>query len=213
MAQHPSPTIGDGAPLNDGLWSPKRRALSLGMVFTITLLAFEALAIGTVMPAVSRELNGLELYGWAFSAFFLGDLVGIVVVGGLIDRAGLARPFVIGLVLFALGLVIGGLAPSMEVLIAGRLLQGLGAGAIPPTAYVAIGRSLPERLRPQMFATLSTAWVLPGVIGPALAGVITQTLGWRIVFVGLLPLVLLAGAMTLRSLIAVPAPRVAPGDE
>ena len=213
MAQLPPSALREGTPLRDGLWSPKRRALSLGMVFTITLLAFEALAIGTVMPAVSRELHGLELYGWAFSAFFLGDLVGIVVVGGLIDGAGLARPFVIGLVLFALGLVIGGLAPSMEVLVAGRFLQGLGAGAIPPTAYVAIGRSLPERLRPQMFATLSTAWVLPGVIGPALAGAITQTLGWRIVFVGLLPLVLLAGAMTLRSLVAVPAPRVAPGEE
>jgi len=144
MAQIPSSSLRDDAPPNDGLWSPKRRALSLGMVFTITLLAFEALAIGTVMPAVARELHGLELYGWAFSAFFLGDLVGIVVVGGLIDRAGLARPFVLGLILFALGLVIGGLAPSMEVLVAGRLLQGLGAGAIPPTAYVAIGRSLPE---------------------------------------------------------------------
>jgi MFS family permease len=92
----------------------------------------------------------------------------------------------------------------MEVLVAGRFLQGLGAGAIPPTAYVAIGRSLPERLRPSMFATLSTAWVLPGVIGPALAGGITQALGWRVVFLGILPLVLAAGVMTLRSLIAVP---------
>ena len=58
----------------------------------------------------------------------------------------------------------------MEVLVAARFLQGLGAGTVPPIAYVAIGRSLPERLRPQMFATLSTAWVLPGVLGPAIAG-------------------------------------------
>ena len=58
---------------------------------TITLVAFEALAVATVMPVVARELGGLELYGWVFSAFFLGDLVGIVVVGGLIDRGGLVR--------------------------------------------------------------------------------------------------------------------------
>ena len=202
-----------GTPENDGLWSPHRRALSLGLVFTITLIAFEALAVGTVMPAVSVELKGLELYGWAFSAFFLGDLVGIVVVGGLIDRTGLGRPFVGGLALFALGLTVCGLAPSMEVLVAGRFLQGLGAGAIPPTAYVAIARSLPERLRPPMFATLSTAWVLPGIIGPALAGGITQVVGWRAVFLGLIPLVVVAGVMTLRSLMAVPgAVTVTQGD-
>src|ERR1700730_16678708 len=98
MAPDPSPALPDRTPPGDGLWSPHRRALSLGLVFTITLLAFEALAIGTVMPAVSKELHGLELYGWAFAGFFLGDLVGIVVAGGLIDRAGLARPFVAGLV-------------------------------------------------------------------------------------------------------------------
>ena len=208
MAQIPSSAVGPAAPSGDGLWSPGRRALSLGLVFTITLLAFEALAVGTVMPAVAVELHGLELYGWAFSAFFLGDLVGIVVAGGLIDRTGLARPFVGGLTLFALGLIVCGIAPSMEVLVAGRFLQGLGAGGIPPTAYVAIGRSLPDRLRPPMFATLSTAWVLPGIVGPALAGGITQTLGWRAVFLGLLPLVAFAGVMTLRSLVAVPAATV-----
>ena len=80
------------------LWSPDRRALTLGLVLTITLVGFEALAISTVMPIAARELEGLELYGWVFSAFFLGSLIGIVVVGGLIDRAGLVRPFVGGLV-------------------------------------------------------------------------------------------------------------------
>ena len=70
------------------------------------------------------------------------------------------------------------------MLVGARFIQGLGAGTIPPIAYVAIGRSLPERLRPRMFATLSTAWVLPGVIGPALAGLVGETLGWRYVFLG-----------------------------
>ena len=77
----------------------------------------------------------------------------------------------------------------MPILVAARFVQGLGAGTIPPIAYVAIGRSLPEALRPRMFATLSTAWVLPGVIGPAIAGRVGETLGWRYVFLGLLPLI------------------------
>src|SRR2546426_1609802 len=164
---------------SEGLWSARRRALTVGLVLTITLVAFEALAISTVMPVVARELGGLDLYGWVFSAFFLGNLVGIVVVGGLIDRGGLIRPFVAGLTLFGVGLAIGGLAPSMPILVVGRLLQGFGAGSIAPTAYVAIGRSLPEELRARMFATLSTPWGLPGGLGPALAGGIAPQSTWR----------------------------------
>lgn len=183
-----------------GLFTPGRRALTAGLIMTITLVAFEALAVSTVMPRVAKELGGLALYGWVFSAFFLASMIGIVVVGGLIDRGGLVRPMVAGLGLFSVGLIIGGLAPSMTVLVGGRVLQGLGAGAIPPIAYVAIGRALPDELRPRMFATLSTAWVLPGVIGPALAGAIAVATSWRVVFLGLLPLIVLAGAITLPAL-------------
>ena len=178
-----------------GLWSPGRRSLTVGLVLTITLVAFEALAVSTIMPIVAAELRGIELYGWVFTAFMLGSLIGIVVVGGLIDRRGLGGPFAVGIGLFAIGLIVGGLAPSMEILVAARFLQGLGAGTVPPIAYVAIGRSLPEHLRPQMFATLSTAWVLPGVLGPALAGIIGEAVGWRWVFLGLLPLIVFSSAI------------------
>ena len=147
------------------------------------------------MPIVAHELGNLQLYGWVFTAFMLGSLIGIVVVGGIIDRRGLGAPFAVGIGLFATGLVIGGLAPSMEVLVGARFLQGLGAGTVPPIAYVAIGRSLPERLRPQMFATLSTAWVLPGVLGPAIAGAVGETFGWRYVFLGLLPLIAISSGI------------------
>lgn len=189
-----------------GLWSAGNRGLTTGLVLTITLVAFEALAISTVMPIVARELGGIELYGWVFTAFMLGSLIGIVVSGGIIDRRGLGGPFLVGLGLFGAGLIGGGLAPSMGVLVIARFIQGLGAGSIPPIAYVAIGRRLPERLRPQMFAVLSTAWVLPGVIGPAIAGVVGETIGWRFVFLGLLPAILVAGAISLPSLRAIKAP-------
>ena len=196
------PMDGPGAPATEsavfgGLFSAGRRALTAGLVTTVTLIAFEALAISTVMPVVAGELGGLDLYGWVFSMFFLGSLVGIVVVGGLIDRGGLILPLAAGLGLFSIGLAVGGLAPSMPVLVAGRLFQGLGAGAIFPIAYVSIGRALPEELRPPMFAVLSTAWVLPGVIGPAIAGVIAEHTSWRAVFLGLLPLIALAAVVTL----------------
>ena len=108
------PTAGTGAP---GVFSPGRRMLTSGLVLIVTLVAFESLAIGTVMPLVEEDLGDLWLYGWVFSAFFLGNLVGIVVAGTAADRMRPAVPFAAGLVLFAAGLVVGGLAPSMLVLV------------------------------------------------------------------------------------------------
>jgi MFS family permease len=155
---------------------------------------------------VARELGDLALYGWVYSAFYLGNLIGIVVVGGALDRMPLWRPFAAGLGLFAVGLFVGGLAPSMPVLIAARFVQGLGGGCVAPTAYVAIGRCLPERLQPRMFAMLSTAWVVPGIIGPSIAALVGQVAGWRWVFLGLLPLLALASVLALSALRGVPAP-------
>ena len=187
-------------PEEGGLWSPARRPLTLGLVLTITLVAAEALAVSTAMPIVARELKGLELYGLVFSAFLVGSLIGIVLAGSLIDRRGVVFPFVLGLTLFAIGLALAGAAVSMPMLIGARLIQGIGGGAVPPIAYVAIGRSLPEHLRPRMFATLSTAWILPGILGPAVAGIIAEAFNWRYIFFGLLPFIAVSGTMAYRGL-------------
>jgi len=199
-----APAIDSFADHVGGLWSPARRSLTVGLVVTVTLVAFEALAIATILPIVTRELGDLHLYGWVFSAFFLGTLLGTVLLGGMADRRGLVLPFALGLGLFAVGLVAGGLAPSMLILVVSRFVQGLGAGAIAPIAYVAIGRTLPEALRAQMFAVLSTAWVLPGLIGPAIAGLIGEATSWRVVFLGLLPLIAVSGALTVSALGRIP---------
>ncbi|HTL87085.1 MAG TPA: MFS transporter [Acidimicrobiia bacterium] len=200
----------EAAATSDGVWVPGRRALTFGLVLAITLVGFEGLAISTVMPEVSKDLDGIALYGWVFSAFFLGNLVGVVYAGRSADRNGCARPFAMGLVLFAIGLAAGGAAPHMLVLVIARAVQGLGAGAIPAVAYVAIGRAYPQALQPRMFAVVSTAWVLPGVIGPAISGAISDAFGWRWVFFGLLPLVALNGIITTPALRALGPPG---GDE
>jgi MFS family permease len=93
----------------------------------------------------------------------------------------------------------------MPVLVAGRVLQGLGAGAIPAVGYVAIGRALPEHLRARMFATMSTAWVLPGLLGPFIAAIIAEVFHWRLVFLGLLPLIGIAAVMAAPAIRAIPA--------
>jgi MFS family permease len=184
-----------------GLWSPQRRALTVGLVLTITFIASEALAVVTIMPLVARNLGGLNLYGWVFSTFMLGNVVGIVQAGRLADRYGPARPFLGGLALFGAGLALAGLAPTMLVLVCGRALQGIGAGAVPAISYVAIGRCLPESLRARMMAVLSTAWVLPGLAGPAVSAAVASFFGWRWVFLGLLPLVAVTGSLAVPALL------------
>ena len=190
--------------MNPGLLDPRWRGLTIGLVLNVTFVAFEALAVATIMPLVAQDLSGLTLYGWVFSAFLLADLAGIVVAGELADRHGPGVPFGIGLVLFVVGLLAGGLAPAMPVLVAARAIQGFGAGAIPAAAYVVIGRTFPEALRPRMFAILSTAWVVPGIAGPALAAFVGDHVGWRWVFLGLLPLVVTAGGLAYREVRKVP---------
>src|SRR5229473_7620770 len=164
------------------------------------------------MPVVARDLGGLRLYGWVFSGFMLGSVVGIVAAGRETDRRGPAVPFVAGVVLFGAGLAIAGLAPSMGVLVAGRVLQGTGAGAVPSVAYATIGRSLPEALRARMMAVLSTAWVAPGLAGPAVSAEVARLFGWRWVFLGLLPIVAVAGSIAVPALIRIgpPAESAAP---
>ena len=133
---------GDG-----GLWGAEFRGLTAGLVLTITHVASEALAVVTVW-VVARDLGGLRLYGWVFSAFMLGRMVGIVAAGREADRRGPALPFAAGVVIFGGGLAVAGLAPTMLVLVAGRALQGIGAGAVPAVAYAAMGAACPGRCGP-----------------------------------------------------------------
>ena len=176
---------------------PGRRALEVGLVAVVTLVAFESLAVTTILPEVEGDLGGIAWYGWVTAAFFLGTMIGIVFAGSQADRRGAGPPYVVGLILFAAGLLVCGFAPGMPILVVGRFVQGLGAGVVPAIGYVAIGRAFDVAERPRMFAVLSTAWVVPGLLGPVLAERIADGVGWRWVFLGLVPLVACAGVLVL----------------
>ncbi|TMR33023.1 MFS transporter [Actinomadura geliboluensis] len=166
------------------------RGPTFGIVLVVTLLAFESMAVGTVMPVVASDLDGLALYAWGFSATLISSLLSTVLAGGWVDRSGPARPLMIGLSTFVVGLVVAGAAPAMGVFVAGRAVQGLGTGVSLVAIYVVIARVYPEALRPRVFAALSAAWVLPSLIGPAVGGAVAEHAGWRWVFLGLIPLVI-----------------------
>lgn len=172
-------------------WQP-----TIGLVIVVTVVATEAMAVATVMPTVVRALHGLRYYSWGFTAYLLADVVGMVDAGRRTDRHGPTPALLGGLVLFAVGLIVASSAPDIGVFLTGRVLQGLGGGSMIVSVYVVVARAFPESLHPKVFAALSGAWVVPSLVGPALAGLVTSAFGWRWVFAGIAPLAI-AGALLL----------------
>lgn len=196
----------------ESIWGPRLGRLTVGLMLTIVAGAFEALAVATVLPDTVDDLGGLNYYGWILAAFTLANLIGIVVAGSEIDRQGMVTPFVLGVASFCGGLLIGGLAPDMPVLILGRILQGFASGVLISVAYAAVRTAYDADSRPRLMAIWSSAWVVPGLVGPALAGLVAETVGWRWVFLGMIPFPLIAAGLTVPSLRAVDAPTGGPRD-
>ncbi|MCQ4083846.1 MFS transporter [Streptomyces sp. RB6PN25] len=184
------------------------RALTLGIVSVVLLIAFEATAVGTAMPVAARELHGLSLYGFAFSGFFTTSLLAMVVCGHWADRSGPLAPLATGIGCFAAGLLCCGTAQSMWSFVLGRAVQGLGGGLVIVALYVVVGRAYPERLRPSVLAAFAASWVVPSIVGPLVSGAVTEHLGWRWVFLAIPALVALPLAVMLPALrrVAVVAP-------
>ncbi|MFF7455179.1 MFS transporter [Kitasatospora sp. NPDC008115] len=174
-----------------GVLGDRFRALTLGIVSVVLVIAFEATAVNTAMPGAARELDGLGLYAFAFSGYFTTTLFALVVSGQWCDRSGPLQPLFTGIAVFGAGLLVAGAAPGMWIFVGGRAIQGLGGGLVIVALYVVVGRAYPERLRPSVFAAFSSAWVLPSIIGPVVSGAVTQHLGWRWVFLAVPALILL----------------------
>lgn len=206
------PAIDGAAHAPESILGRRYRATTLAMVALVSLNAFEVLAVAAAMPTVARELGGLSLYALAFGGILATSLVGMSAAGRWSDRNGPAAALWTGMACFVAGLLLSGLAPDMPTLVAGRLLQGLGAGAFFVALYVIVGRLYPEHLRPRVFAAFSAGWVVPSLVGPGISGLIVQHLGWRWVFLAV-PLLALPAAWLLRpglrELAAMPRPAAA----
>jgi MFS family permease len=129
-----------------------------------------------------------------------------VASGQLSDSRGPRTPLVAGLSGFLAGLVLSGTATTMTQLVAGRVVQGLGSGLIITAIYVVIGQAYPEQLRPPLFAATSSAWVVPSLVGPPVAGALAQHASWRWVFLGLVPFTLVGGVLLVPVLRSLHAP-------
>ena len=171
-APAPAPARTDRAPT----------ALTAGAVALVSLAAFEALAVSTVMPAVVADLDGLPFYALGFGAPLAASVAGMAVAGAWADARGPRRPLLAAVLLFCVGLVVAGTATSMAVFVVGRAVQGLGGGMLTVALYAMLGTLVPEAARPRMLAAFAAAWVLPAMVGPTIAGALAAAAGWRAVF-------------------------------
>lgn len=175
-----------------GTLRPPYVATTIGSFSLVFLAAFEALAVTTVMPDVSRELDGVHLYALSFAAPLASSIIGMVATGAWSDRRGPVPPLLLCIALFSVGLLVCGLAPTMEVLVVGRVLQGVGGGGLTVGLYVVVAKVYPPRLQPSVLAAFAAAWVLPSLFGPAIAALVAKHFGWQWVFLGTVGLVAVA---------------------
>jgi MFS family permease len=183
------------APPGAGILQRPYLLVTVGACALVFLAAFESLAVTTVMPVVSRELGGAGLYALAFAGPLATGVIGMVGAGNWSDRRGPVGPLLASVAVFALGLLVAGTAGTMWAVVAGRLVQGLGGGAMTVALYVVVARVYPAVLHPRIFAAFSAAWVVPSLVGPFAAGLVAQLASWHWVFLGVVVLVLPALAM------------------
>jgi MFS family permease len=144
---------------------------------------------------VRRDLGGVQLYGWTFSATGLGQFAAIPIAGRALDRFGAPRLLAVTLLVFSSGLGFAAAAPSMLALVFARLLQGIGGSAIYAVSLGTVAKTYPSDIRARVLALLAAMWILPGLVGPPLGALCAETIGWRYAF--LIPVPLLAVAAVL----------------
>lgn len=175
-----------------------RAMATAAMLLAMAVIALEQTVVTTAMPSIIAALKGLDIYPWVFSAYLLATTVSTPIYGKLADLWGRKRILVFGLGLFSVGSMLSGQADSMGMLIAMRVVQGLGAGAIGPIVLTMIGDMFTLKERAVVQSLFSTVWGVASLAGPALGGVLTDRLSWRWVFYVTVPFGIVAAFVLVR---------------
>src|SRR3954468_14569549 len=181
-------------------WLTRDQAVGLVVVMTgMAVAALDSTVVGTAMPTAIGELGGVDRYSWVFASYLLVSTATTPVFGRLADVHGRKRVYFTALVVFVGASMLCGQAQSMEWLIAGRALQGLGAGALISTGITMIGDLFDVRQRGRVQGFTASVWATSAIVGPTIGGIITQALSWRWTFYVNLPIGLIAIALLMTS--------------
>ncbi|MCX7542627.1 MFS transporter [Corynebacterium sp. P5848] len=178
-----------------GIFSHGFGATTVGLLMAITACAFDNTAVTAVMPRITHELGDTGAYSLAFSIPFAVSIVAMVAAGIATDVAGARLSMVAGTVILVIGLVLAIVASDMTVFLFSRGIQGFGIGAVIVAIYAVIAQVYPAPLRAPIFAAFAGAWVVPSLVGPALAGLLTEAFTWHAVFLFTLVLLVIAAVL------------------
>ncbi|HKJ57375.1 MAG TPA: MFS transporter [Nitriliruptoraceae bacterium] len=182
------------------IFDPRFRGATLAILLVVALSAFEGLAVAAALPQVVADVGGVSLLPWVITSYLLTSGVATIAAGALVDRVGVSAVFRVAVIVFTVGGVLAGFAPTMPLLVAARVLQGIGAGATNAVGLSAVGLVFPRHLVGRAFAANTTVWGVMGVAGPAIAAGLLAVASWRWVFLVNLPLGLVALAVGWRAL-------------
>lgn len=148
----------------------------------IFLHATNETMVMTVMPAMVRDIDGVEFVGWSFAVYEIGSIVAGAATGRLVSLVSLRANMVIAALLFTAGCLVCAMAPSMPWFLAGRLLEGFGGGGLVALAFVSVERLFPRAIWPQLFAITSVVWGVSAFAGPLLGALASEAISWRWAF-------------------------------
>ncbi|MEU9283709.1 MFS transporter [Streptomyces sp. NPDC048275] len=178
----------------------RRRAVVAALMLSMALAALDSTIVSTAVPQIVGDLGGFSVFSWLFSGYLLAVTVTLPVYGKLSDTFGRKPVLVTGAVLFLLGSLLCATAWNMAALIAFRIVQGLGGGALQGTVQTLAADLYPLKERPKIQAKLSTVWATSAIAGPALGGVLAAYADWRWIFLINLPIGALALWLIVRHL-------------
>jgi MFS family permease len=180
--------------------SPGIRPVTISILLAMGLVAFDTLSVITMLPAITADLGHVELLSWIVTAFLLTSTITILVAGPIIDRWGLRVTFHVSLVILVAASIGASVAPTMELLVISRAVQGIGGGAALTVSFAAIGIAIPQGLRTQSYAANAAVWGVASLAGPGVAAALISFASWRLVFLLNVPLGLAAFLVSSRHL-------------
>jgi len=199
-SSQPSPSSAEAVALRDinlpksgwaALLSGRNGVRSLALAGGVVLHAINVYIATTILPSVVRDVGGIDYYAWNTTLFVAASILGSALSARLLARAGPRSAYVIATLVFAIGTFICAVAPSMPVMLAGRLVQGLGGGFLFALSYAMIRLVFDEALWPRAMALVSGMWGVATLVGPAVGGIYAQLGVWRAAFWSLIPVALL----------------------
>ncbi|MFE2277282.1 MFS transporter [Streptomyces sp. NPDC059454] len=165
----------------------RRGAVVAALMLAMALAALDSTIVSTAVPQIVGDLGGFSYFSWLFSGYLLAVTVTLPLYGKLSDTFGRKPVLVAGAALFLLGSLLCAVAWNMAALIAFRIVQGLGGGALQGTVQTLAADLYPLQERPKIQARLSTVWALSAVAGPGIGGLLASYADWRWIFLVNLP--------------------------